>query len=359
MPGRTGTHDVAFLLKSTNPITNGDLSFQEIADVLNADTEAYNQIMRDMLGELASFRAPGLAGRIGAYGGSASGSMKKVGEYGQAPTQRAGAVAQVAFPLDKYQYNLGWTAEYVKQATPADLARQVQGAQQGHRQRVIYEVKVALFAPTNVTFDDHLTDGVDLAVKRLVNADGATIPNGPNAETFDGSTHTHYLGSATLTTTAVDAAIATVIEHGHGAAIRIYIAQGNEVAFRALTGFSAYLDPRLTLGTQANHPGVRLDLTRINNRPIGIYGAAEVWVKSWMPANYLFVFDAGSEQKPLGVREQTAGSLGLNKRAEWDDHPLHVDFYESFFGIGALTRTNGAALRFDNATYAAPTITVP
>jgi hypothetical protein len=38
--------------------------------------------------------------------------MMKVGEYGQAPTQRAGAVAQVGFPLDKYQYNVGWTAEW-------------------------------------------------------------------------------------------------------------------------------------------------------------------------------------------------------------------------------------------------------
>lgn len=265
MAGRTGTHDITFLLQSTNPITNGNLTFQEVVDALDADVNAYNTIMRDQLDALVTVRA-GVAGRIGVYGGSASGSMTEVDEYGRAPTQRAAAVAQVAFPFKKYQYPVGWTKEWEKRRSAADFARAVQGAQIGHRQRVSAEIKKALYLSSNFTFRDHLVDNVDLAVKRLVNADGATIPNGPNGETFDGSTHTHYLANATLTTAAVDSAISTVIEHGHGSSLRIYIAQTNETAFRALTGFVAYVDPRLMLGTQANQPAQRLDITAQNNR---------------------------------------------------------------------------------------------
>src|SRR5678815_4733734 len=101
MAGRTGTHDISFLLASTNPISNGTLTFQEIVTALDADVNAYNIIMRDMLSNLATTRN-GVAERIGAYGGSAAGSMTEVDEYGRAPTQRAAAVAQVAFPFKKY-----------------------------------------------------------------------------------------------------------------------------------------------------------------------------------------------------------------------------------------------------------------
>lgn len=358
MAGRTGTHDISFLLAQTNPISNGTLTFDEVISTLDADTAAYNAVTRSALDDLARFEN-GLGARLGAYGGSANGSMMKVGEYGRARTQRAGAVAPLGFPLDKYQYNIGWTREWEKRKSPADFARSQQGAQQGHRQRVLYEIKSALFLSSNYTFRDHLVDFVDLGVKRLVNADSATIPNGPNGETFDGATHTHYLANATLTTAAVDAAITHLIEHGHGNNVKMYISQTNEAAVRALTGFGAYLDPRLIRGTQANQPGQTLDITRTTNRAIGIYGAAEVVVKSWMIANYAFFFDAGSQKKTLRVREDTEGSMSLVKVAELDDHPLRADYMESFFGIGVETRTNGVILQFNNGTYQDPTITRP
>lgn len=358
MAGRTGTHDLAFLLASTNPISNGTLSFDEVVATLDADTAAYNAITRAMLGDLARFES-GPGARLGAYGGSANGSMQKVGEHGRARTQRGGAVAPLGFPLDKFQYNIGWTREWEKRKSPADFARSQQGAQQGHRQRLLYELKIALFLSANYTFRDHLVDFVDLGVKRLVNADSATIPNGPNGETFDGATHTHYLANATLTPAAVDAAITHLVEHGHGGAVKMYIAQANEAAVRGLTGFSAYPDPRLILGTQANQPGERLDITRVTNRAIGIYGAAEVVVKSWMIANYMFLFDAAGNKKTLRIREDSDGSLALTKVAELDDHPLRADYMESYYGVGVENRTNGVILQFNNGTYQDPTIARP
>jgi hypothetical protein len=358
MPGRTGTHDIAFLLATTNPVTNGSLSFQEIADALDADTAAYTGIVRDQLADLATFKS-GEGARIGAYGGSAAGSLMKVGEYGRAPTQRAAAVAALGFPLDKYQYNVGWTAEWLKRKSAADFARSTQAVQQGWAQRVTAEIKRAIFLPLNYNFTDHLVDNSVLAVKRLVNADSAVIPNGPNGETFTGSSHTHYLGSAALDIAAVNANLAHLTEHGHTSRVRMYIAAANETAFRALVGFTPYTDPRLILGTQANQPGARLDITKTDNRAIGLFGVAEIWVKPWMIANYLFSFDAGSPNKTLRVREDQPGSMNIQRAAQFEDHPLHVDFFESYFGIGVETRTNGVVTYFANATYAAPTITNP
>lgn len=358
MPGRTGTHDIAFLLATTNPVTNGSLTFQEIADALDADTAAVTGIVRDQLSDLASFKA-GEGARIGAYGGSAQGSMMKVGEYGRAPTQRAGAVAALGFPMDKFQYNVGWTAEWLKRKSAADFARSTQGVQSGWAARVTYEIKSALFLPTNYNFTDHLVDNTVLGVKRLVNGDSATIPNGPNGETFDGATHTHYLGSAALDVAAVNANLNHLVEHGHASNVRLYINAASETAFRALTGFSAYTDPRLILGISANTPGARLDITKTNNRAIGLFGVAEVWVKPWIPANYMFSYDAGDARKTLRVREDQPGSLNIQRAAQFEDHPLHVDFWESYFGIAVETRTNGVVSKLDNGTYAAPTLTVP
>ena len=201
-----------------------------------------------------------------------------------------------------------------------------------------------------------MVDGVDLAVKRLVNADSANIPEGPNGETFDGATHTHYIGEASLTAVFVQAAIDNLVEHGHGQMVKIAISKTDEAAFRLLTGFTAYPDPRI-IYRATDTPGQTVDITRLDNRAIGIFGGAEVWVKSWMPANYLFVWDAGSEP-PLMVRtRENANLTGLRIAATNSMFPLYAQYMQDDFGVGVWNRTNGVVLYFANATYTDPTIT--
>jgi hypothetical protein len=352
MSGRTGTHDISSLLATRNQ-SAAAFGMDTIAEVVARDLEAHNTLMRDAVSEFAEITVD----RQRISGASPAGEMKKVDEYGRAPTQKPAQNAQVGFPLDKFQYPIGWTKDWAEEKTPADVAQMAQNAELAHRKVILREIKRAIFLSANYQHVDDLVDNISFGVKRLANADSAAIPDGPNGETFDAATHTHYLANATLTTVFADALINTVVEHGHGGAVRVYINKAQEAAWRGLTGFSAYLDARLTLGTQANQPATRLNITRMDNRPIGIYGAAEIWVKPWVPTTYALAFDADASGKPLVIRERVAGSMNLRLVAEIDTHPLVVDFRECKFGAGVWTRTNGAVLYTGGGAYVDPTIT--
>ncbi|MBK6317025.1 MAG: hypothetical protein IPF53_22740 [Blastocatellia bacterium] len=68
-----------------------------------------------------------------------------------------------------------------------------------------------------------------------------------------------------------------------------------------------------------------------------------MWVKPWIPANYLFTYVEGSPA-PLVLRTRSAGGGGLEIAAEDELHPLRARTLESEFGFGAWTRTNGPSL---------------
>jgi hypothetical protein len=104
---------------------------------------------------------------------------------------------------------------------------------------------------------------------------------------------------------------------------------------------------------------VRLDISRLDNRAIGLFGAAEVWVRSWVPAGYVFAYDAGSDMKPLVYRQHPSAAVrGLRVVAQLDDYPLYAEVMDSYFGFGVWTRTNGAVLYYASgaSAYVDPTI---
>jgi hypothetical protein len=139
--------------------------------------------------------------------------------------------------------------------------------------------------------------------------------------------------------------------------VKIALNKANEAAFRALTGFTAYTDPRI-IYRATDTPGVTLDITRLDNRAIGIFGAAEVWVKPWAIASYLFIWDEMDPNKPLTYRQRNVQNLqGLRIAAEIDAFPLLAQYMEAEYGFGVWTRTNGVAHYFANATWADPVIT--
>lgn len=352
----TGTYDISSLLKVRYQ-SAVEFGLDTIVQVLRNDLAAHNTIVNDLLGELCDVTTD----RQRKYGSSASNDMVEVDEYGRAPTQRIATGATCGFPLRLFQFPVGWTEKFLQTATPADLAQMTLDAQKAHMRAIQREVKKALLHSANYTFQDFLVDKVDLSVKRLVNADSAAIPDGPNGETFDGASHTHYLARAggALAATDLTSQINTVIEHGHGGSIRMAINKADEATVRALSGFTGYIDPRLIIpgGATAGTPAARLDISRLDNRAIGLFGAAEIWVKPWMPANYTFAWDSASPNKPLAMRRRSQESLrGLRIAATLSSFPLVAQYMEDEFGIGVWTRTNGAVLYFGNTAYADPTI---
>lgn len=350
---KTGTHTVADLLENSQTADQVDLAV--VNDVLQADLAAHNALMEDMLSEIAETTTE----RQLAQGVSDSGEMVPADEFSRPPTQKPAGVQTIGLPLLMFQYAIGWTRKWLQSNTVADMARATLAAQKAHRKKVLAELKRSIFLSANYNFTDYLVapKGVTLGVKRFFNADSTSIPEGPNGEVFDGATHTHYVATATLTTVGADAAINTVVEHGNGGQIRIVIAQANEAAWRALTGFVAYLDPRLTLGTQANQPGQRLDITRLDNRAIGLYGAAEIWVKPWGVAGFAFVYDQTVTPKPVAFRQRPNGQTGLNTVAKIALYPWEAEYMEAEFGFGVRNRSAGAIYSFLATPYVDPTIT--
>ncbi len=357
MAPNTGTYDISTLLAARFQSV-AQFGMDTVQQVLENDVAAHNAIVTSMVSDLCELTVD----RQRIYGTSVSGEMVEVDEYGKAPTQNSAPGSTVGFPLKLFQFNVGWTAKWMQSKTPADAAQMVLGAEKAHLRKIQVEIKRAAYLSANYTHRDHLIDNIDFFIKRFVNADGAAIPDGPNGETFDGSTHSHFNYAASLNATDLTVAINDVIEHGFGSAVRVAINKTDEAAVRALTGFVAYVDPRLafsSFATAGGVPGKTLDISRLDNRAIGIFAGAEVWVKSWAIASYPFVWDAGSPNKPFAFRQRAVTDLqGLRIAALNPDYPLYAQFMEAEFGVGVWTRTNGCVYYTGSGSaYTDPTIT--
>ncbi|MBA3891543.1 MAG: hypothetical protein H0X64_13535 [Gemmatimonadaceae bacterium] len=354
MPQLTGTHDISSLLAAKHQSV-AEYGEDSVAAVLAADLVAHNMIVDDLMADLA---AP-TSDRQRLSGTSVSGEMVETDEYGRAATQKATPGQTVGFPLRQFQYSIGWTRNFLKVATPADIAIAQQAAQKAHLQRIRREIQRGLFISANFTFLDHLIDNVSLAVKRLVNADGAAIPEGPNGESFDGASHTHYIArAAALAASDVDALVSTVLEHGHGGRIKIVVSTANAAAIAALSGFQALSTAFVSAGSADARTAATLDFTRADNRLIGYWnGSYEVWTKPWAIANYFLAYDASDARKTLVFREREQSALrGLRVAAEIDLYPLRAQYMESEFGLGVWNRTNGAVLFIGGTSWTDPTI---
>ena len=348
-----GTLSVSDLLATQATIAQigEDRAFGAIQDSL----DAHNRLTREILTQLADFTTD----RQKRYGGAASGTMDEIDEFGTPDAQKVVAGVTVGFPLRLYGRSVQWTRKYFQNASAMEFAAEFLDIQDSDLRNMHLQIRRAIFHPTNTTFVDKLVDNVTIYPKALINADSTAMPVGPNGETFDGSTHTHYLGTATLTAVGMTAAIETVVEHSAMGQPMVYINRAQETAVRALTGFTAYTPVQIIPATTTASVRGDLDTAQLYNRAIGIFGnqAAEIWVKPWVPANWMFIFLAGAP-KPLIVRERTLGSMGLVVAADDEEHPLRARTLENEFGVAVFNRVNGAVYYIANATYAEPTLTL-
>jgi hypothetical protein len=302
--------------------------------------------------------------RLRRYGNPTQMKMVELDEFGSPDSQKILAGVMVGFPLRAYGASLQWNRKYFQNATGKELAAQITSMMDADVQNTILQIKKALFSPVNYTDDDRLVDhlnAIQLPVKALANADGAGLPVGPNGEIFNGSTHTHYLAvttGGTLTTTDANALLNTVLEHFATGNARVNINRNDEATWRALTGFVPYFDPAVVQPiTSASAPTVPLNLVNLNNRAIGRYLGAEIWVKPWMISGYAHAWVMGNTP-PLCLRVRDAATDALLLVSDDEEHPLRAKQYEREFGVGVYNRVNSAVLdMLHSTTYAAPTVT--
>lgn len=351
-----GTLSLSDLLKVTDQtilIFGEDRLFNSIQTIL----EIHNGQINDMFGDLVTRTTD----RVRRYGVSGTVNLDPLDEMGIPDAQKEMPVGvNVGFPLRRYGIATQWTREWFKYHKVSEMANQVNERLDADRRRLLFDLKTALFNPTNYSILDRLFDNYSLDVKRLVNADSAAIPVAPDGTSFNGATHTHYIARVgALAASDVSAVLTLVAEHYNSGQEYLYINRAQEAAIRAMTtNFTPYVDTRLTLAENTQRAlGVGLDVMNPYNRAIGIFDAAEVWVKSWMPANYMFAWIRGATP-PVVMREQAVGDQGLTLRYEFDTAPLHSQQFGRDFGFGVWERTNGAVLYTGGTTYTAPTFTL-
>jgi hypothetical protein len=349
-----GTLSILDSLKATNQsvVEIGESTVWAQIDALLA---AYNQQTDELLGSFVETSQD----RRRRYGGTDTMVMEDVDEYGRADSQKGFAGSDVDFPLRKLGISLQWTRDSLEVITGDQFQANVRLTLAADAAAFSRDIKRALFRATNYSTIDRLVDGVTLNVKRAVNADGAPIPLGPNGQAFDGSTHTHYLGTASFVAADLAALIETVIEHFPSGMPRVYINRANETAVRALTGFTAYLDARLVGATTATQARDTLDTMDLNNREIGIFSAggvsAVVTVKWWIPANYILAWVDGAPA-PLVRRIRNPARAALRLVAEDESYPLRARSMEREHGFGVWSRTNAAVLYLLSGTWTDPVL---
>lgn len=265
----------------------------------------------------------------------------------------------MAFPLKLKQVSYGVSQLFMETKTIGDLEQVVTAATDADVRDRLKTIRQVLFNPTNnLAYKDRLVDGITLPVRALLNADGAYIPPDQFGNTFDPNTHTHFLGTASFVEANLQSLIDTVVEHYATGTVRTYINRAQETTVRGFTDFKPYWDIRVTPGVNQDRAlDTPLDILNIYNRPIGIYNEAEIWVKPWVPASYLFAFNT---QAPKPLRMRTRPSVGTVNRgdlriaAQVASYPLMATYMEREYGIGVYERQNGACLYTGNATYTAP-----
>lgn len=326
-----------------------DRTFEAISNYLAAHNAILNQQLMGFVERTTD--------RIVGVGGTDTMTMQELDEFGTADAQKVTAGDTLGFPLRLYGIALQWTRKWLENHTPAELVAQVEAAATADNLNVQKQIKRALFLSANYTFTDKLVDRMSIPVKRLLNADSFPIPVGPNGETFTASSHTHYIARvSTLAASDISALITTVQEHYNSGQVQLFINQASESAVRGFTSnFTAYVDARIIPASTAQVARGALDQSNVYNRAIGVFDAAEVWVKPWVPANYMFAWVQG-QAAPVVMRERRAGSGDFMLDFEDEVHPLRARHLGREFGMGIRNRVNGAVLYTGGTSYTDPTL---
>jgi hypothetical protein len=351
-----GTLTVGDLLANQNTIAQ--IGEDRVWESINTALEVHNEFVMEGMRDLATITTD----QLKRYGGPDAMNMDEVDEMGRASAQKVTAGTNVGFPLRLYQVSVQWNRRYIMNATGNEFATQFVAAQDADVKAIFREMKKALFTASNSTTIDRLVNNaISIPIKRLLNADSAQVPLGPDGTSFNGATHTHYLATAGASLAAADltAAVTTVAEHYQQGKVLIYINSAQETAVRALTGFTAIQPMQIVPALTSQYARVNdLETSQFYNRRIGYFGnqAAEVWVKPWIPASYIFTFMSGP-RKPLCMRIRRDGDGNLVVAAEDEKSPLRARTMEREFGMGVWERANGAALFITGGgSYVSPTI---
>lgn len=272
--------------------------------------------------------------------------MEEASEFGQPKLIRTERVAR-GYPLVHYDLGLGFTQEFLDDATTPEitaLANLAEEAWGRRRRQTLYE---ALF------LEDNYTDKDGIAVKRLYNGDGE-IPPEYESYTHDG-THTHYLFSAGTTFATADVATMEthLLHHGYGddlpggagGSLWLHTGRTDMATIRGFTDFIPAASA--SVGVELANSGVIIGGVQNPGPGIqGFVGRFAIVEDLTIPDGYMLGYATGGAfdpSNPIRMRMHSNSSArGLRLNPGRNDYPLMDSFYDGYVGAGVAHR--GAAV---------------
>lgn len=344
--GPTATYDLEWLRNQRNGRVLTSINATDLQRIVDTELAAHNARTQAMIGQYAA-RVPSRDG-VDATGQSLTGSMTEVDEYGRARTQRPPQLGATYFPLRRYQFAAGFTADFFRKRTGADVVAVLENAQAAHRRELVKQIRDRIFSPFNYDFEDFLTDGKVFNVKAFYNNDGSVPPVSPNLTTFAG-THNHYLGFTALDGAAMQAMINGVREHSDGAEVEVHISAIDEATVVALPGFAVAQDVNVRVSVNQTVAVQTTDRSNLNSRYLGQYQGAAVYVKAWIFDHYGLAVDVSDPA--LGIRHpDDVQDEGLRPIGSIATFPLQSEYWGAEFGIGVRRRGGMVVAQFNSAS---------
>ncbi len=271
-------------------------------------------------------------------------------------------------PLEKYFDALGWTRDYLVDASPAQTAADIQLLCEKLRNRFEFELFTRMFGTAENAIG---TTGYDVPWVHGTGGNVDFVPPqyGPNL--FD-STHDHFIGknssSGDTYDDVIEGQVATLREHGIKGRLALLVSDDDMPTISALTNFIKLIPSQLNVvGGNSGSPiayatgeyeGIPGELAGYYNSAKGL---VEVYPHTRIPTGYSFMtkpYGVGNAANGLAIRVHPARGFGMaldplvvnvqNPRFE------RVDA-ETWFGVGVNDRLNGApGLLVAGGTYVAP-----
>lgn len=338
--GVTGTYDLEWLkAQRGTPVVK--LPQAEVERIVETELTAHNARAEQMIAAYAE-RVSSRDG-VDATGQLLTGEMERADENSRVRTQVNVAPQPAYFPLDRYQASVGFTADFLREATGNDLVLRLENAQARHRGSLIRAISERLLSPFSYQFQDYMDDNKLFTVNALYNADGVQPPVNGNLVSFNG-THTHYTGFTALTEANFRAVLNNVREHTDGN-VELHVAAADEGTIRTFPGFTAAIDAQIIPGSGVTTTRRSVG-TNPNNRYIGRFEGADVLVKPWIPDHYAVAEDM--DNPALGIRGGRRG-IGLYLAGTIATFPLQSDYLQADFGVGVRRRGAAAVAQFNSA----------
>ena len=258
-----------------------NLALKKFNEVLQNDLIQWENQVNEVVAQFAETTTD----RQRVLGASSKIEMDELDELGRPVTRKSQIGSTVGFRLNRFGSAVGYTDLWLKSHTPAEMVENQLKVQRGHQERIMKEIKKAIYVKDNETFVDWLVDNVSLGVKGFANNDGTQYPESPSGEVF-ATTHNHYTNRAggALAAGDIDSCVDLVAEHGFGGIV-LYVALADVPAISALAQFTPLSAPMMDYNV-SDVTAQKLDVTaNPSHRLVGYWGSGN-WFR-FIPVNGL------------------------------------------------------------------------